>query len=97
MEMIIIPWGQAGSFVHNGIRSAVKWTVSVSDRLLYKIQRGRWCDIIVLNLYAPVDNKSDDKEESFYEELEHVFDQFPMYNMKTVLGHFREKVWSREI
>jgi hypothetical protein len=26
----------------------------------YKILRGRWCDIIVLNVHAPTDDKIDD-------------------------------------
>jgi hypothetical protein len=35
------------------IISAVKWVESVSDRMSYIILRGRWCHIIVLNVYAP--------------------------------------------
>jgi hypothetical protein len=28
-----------------------------SDRMLYIIIRGRWCDTIVLNVHAPTDEK----------------------------------------
>jgi hypothetical protein len=35
-----------------------------------------WYDIFVLNLHAPTEDKIDDMKESFYEELEHVFDIF---------------------
>jgi hypothetical protein len=35
--------------------------------------RGRWCNIIVLNVHAPSEEKSDESKESFYEELEQVF------------------------
>jgi hypothetical protein len=38
---------------------------------------GRWRDIIVLNVYAPNEEKSNYSKESFYEELEQVFDHFP--------------------
>jgi endonuclease/exonuclease/phosphatase family metal-dependent hydrolase len=31
-------------------------------------------------------------KESFYEELEHVFDKFPKYHMKILLGDFNAKV-----
>ena len=31
------------------------------------------------------------KKESFYEELEHVFDQFPKYHMKNLLRNFNAK------
>jgi hypothetical protein len=42
----------------------------------------RWCDIIVLNMHAATEDKDDVIKDSFYEELEHVFDQFPTYHMK---------------
>jgi hypothetical protein len=39
-----------GFFVHQRISSAVEF---VSDRLSYIVMRGRWCNIIVLNVHAP--------------------------------------------
>jgi hypothetical protein len=47
----------------------------------YIILRGRWCDIIVLNVHAPTKDKIDDMKDGFYEELECVLDKFPKYNM----------------
>jgi hypothetical protein len=44
---------------------------------MYKILRGRWCDIIVLKVHAPTEDKIDDVKGKFYEELERVFDKFP--------------------
>jgi hypothetical protein len=41
----------------------------------YIILRGHWCDIIVLNVHAPTEDKMDDKDR-FYEELEQVFYNF---------------------
>ena len=38
--------------------------------------RGRWYNIIVLNVHSPSEEKSDDSKDSFYEELEHVFLSF---------------------
>jgi hypothetical protein len=37
------------------------------------VLRGHWCNIIVLNMHAPSEEKSDDSKDSFYEELEQVF------------------------
>jgi hypothetical protein len=48
----------------------------VSDRMSYIILRGRWCHIIVLNVHAPTEDKTDDVKDSFYKELERVFDKF---------------------
>jgi hypothetical protein len=49
-----------GLFVHKRIISAVKRVEFVSDWMSYIILRGRWCHIIVLNLYAPTEDKTDD-------------------------------------
>jgi exonuclease III len=36
-------------------------------------------------------------KDSFYEELEHVFDQFPKYHMKILLGDFNVKAGREDI
>jgi hypothetical protein len=59
------------------------------------ILRGHCCHIIVLNVHAPTEKKSGDVKNSFYEELERVFDKFPKYHMKILLGDFNAKL-SRE-
>jgi hypothetical protein len=58
----------------------------------YIILRGRWCHIIVLNVHAPTEDKTDDVKDSFYEEVECVFDKFTKYHMKILLGDFSAKV-----
>jgi hypothetical protein len=72
--------------------SAVKTVEFVSDRMSYIILKGRWCDIIVLNVHAPTDDKIDKVKDSVYEELECVFDKYPKYSMKILLGDFNDKV-----
>ena len=64
-------------FVHHRIVSAVKRVEFVSNRVSYIVLRGRGCNIIVLNVHALSEEKSDDSRDSFYEELEPVFDYFP--------------------
>jgi len=62
-----------GFFVHNRIVLAVKRVKFVSDRISYVVLRGHWCNVIVLNVHAPSEEKSDDSKDSFYFELEQVF------------------------
>jgi hypothetical protein len=50
------------------------------------------CNIIVLNVYAPSEEKSNDSKDIFYGELEQVFDHFPKYDMKILLGDFDAKL-----
>jgi hypothetical protein len=66
-----------GFFVHQRIISAVKTVEFVSDRMSYIIVRGRWCDIIILNVHTLIENKIDDMKDRVYEKLEHVFSKFP--------------------
>jgi hypothetical protein len=62
----------------------------------YIILRGRWCHIIVLNVHAPTEDKTDYVKDSFNEELECVFDKFPKYHMTILLGDFNAKI-GREV
>jgi endonuclease/exonuclease/phosphatase family metal-dependent hydrolase len=61
------------------------------------ILRGRWGHIIVLNVHAPTEDKTDEVKYSFYKELEHVFDKFPKCHMEILLGDFNAKVVREDI
>jgi hypothetical protein len=63
--------------------SAVKKVEFVSDRMSFITLKGRWCDIILTVLVS--EDKDDVKKDSFYEELEQVFDHFRRYHMKILL------------
>jgi hypothetical protein len=65
-----------GIFVCQRIVPAVKKVEFFSDRMSYIVLRGCWCNTIVLNLHAPTEEKNNDSKDSFYEELEQVFDHF---------------------
>ena len=58
---------ETGFFVHHRIVRAFKRVESVSDRTSYIVLRGHWCHIIVLNVCAPSEEKSDDSKGRFYE------------------------------
>jgi hypothetical protein len=63
MGMLIITKGQAFSYIR--IISAVKRVEFVSDRMSYITLRGRWCDIIVLHVHAPTEDKCDVQRTAF--------------------------------
>jgi hypothetical protein len=74
-----------GVFVLKRIISAVKRVEFVSDRMSYITLRGRWCHIFVLNVHAPTEDETDDVKDSFYKELERMFEKFPQYHKKILL------------
>ena len=82
-------------FEHQRIVPAGKRLEFVSDKMSYIVLRGRWYNIIVLNAHALTEQKHDDSKDSFYEEFEQVFDHFPKYHTKILLGDFNTK-WGRE-
>jgi hypothetical protein len=65
--------------------------------MLYVTLIGHWFDTVVLNVDTPTENKSDPAEGSFYEELQHVCDQFPKYHMKILVGAFCAKVGREDV
>jgi len=52
-----------GFFVHHRIVSAVKRVEFVSDMVSYIVLRDCRCNIIVLNVHAPGEEKSNDSKE----------------------------------
>jgi hypothetical protein len=48
-------------------------------------------------VHVPTEDKDDVIKDSFYEELEQVFDQFPRNHMKTLLGDINAKVGREDI
>jgi hypothetical protein len=88
---------RTGFFVHQRIVPAIKKVGFISDTMSYVVLRGLWCNIIVLNMHAPTEEKNNDSKYHFYEELEEVSDYFPMYPMKSLLGDFNAKLGREDI
>jgi hypothetical protein len=55
------------------------------------------CHIIFFNVHALTQDKIDDVKESLYEELEHVFDEFPKYHTAVLLGGINAKAGREDI
>jgi len=54
-----------GFFVHQRTVSTVRRVEFVSDRVSYIVLKGRWCYIVVLNVHAASEEKSEDSKDSF--------------------------------
>jgi len=56
--------------VYQKIAKSVKRLHIVSDKTLYIVLRGRWC-VVILNVGAQTEDRSDDSKENFNEEFYH--------------------------
>ena len=65
-----------GFFVHHRTVSAVKREEFVSDMVSYIDLRGRWCNIIILNVHAPSEENICDSKDSFMRILSGFFLSF---------------------
>jgi len=54
-----------GKFLHHRILSSVKRAEIVCDMMCYIVLRGRWFNIIVLNVHTPNEEKSDNAKDNF--------------------------------
>jgi hypothetical protein len=85
--MLIVTLVQAFSYSRDPYQQRrVKFT---NDRMSFN-SKGRLCDIILLNVHEPTEDKNGDKE------LERVFYQFPKNHVKILLD-FNEKVRREDI
>ena len=50
-----------------------------------------------MNAYAPTQDKPDEIKDEFYGDIEQMFDLFPCYPMKILLGDFNAKVVREDI
>jgi len=55
------------------------------------------CNIIVLSVYALSGKKRYVTKDSFYEKLDLLFEHFPTYHLKSLLGHFNAKLGTKNI
>ena len=56
-------------FAQHRILSAIKRVEFFKDRMLYIVLIDSWCNVIFVNVPVPVEEKSDDKRDSFFVEL----------------------------
>jgi len=91
MGMLYISYRQAFSYIRESYRQLRGYNTSVTG-CHYITLRGRWCDIIVQNMYAP----TDDMKDRSYEKQDRAFDHFPKYHMNIFFFFLRFQCKSTE-
>ncbi|XP_022160090.1 craniofacial development protein 2-like [Myzus persicae] len=81
----------------NNILPYVKDLKALNERMCYIRITGRIFDLIIINCYAPTEDKRDDIKEDFYEDLDSICDITSNYFVKIFLGDFNAKIGKEEV
>jgi len=78
-----------GFLIKKNILPAVQNIKFVNERLSYVMIRTRWCNIVLINVCAPTEVANDNDKDTFYDELERLFDRLPKYNSSWAISILR--------
>ena len=85
-----------GFYVDSRFLPNILHFVSVNNRLCWIRVHGKFRNYSIINAYAPTEDKDDEEKDNFCLELETVYSQCPMHDIKMVLRDFNAKVGKEE-
>jgi len=86
-----------GFVIKNSILPNVVRFEPINDRICYVELKGKWYNILLINCYAPNEDKSEEIKNAFYEELDKIYDTLPTGKPKIILGYFNAKIGKEEV
>lgn len=78
--------------VQDKVLPCIKHFSAVSYQICFIWIAGRLFDLVIINCYAPTEDKNEDIKDNFYEDLEAVYNGLPLHCVKMVLGDFNAKI-----
>lgn len=78
-----------GFLVHNSLIPWVKQFKAINDRICYIRINMNHRDMIMICAYAPTESGNEEAKDTFYEELEQVYDAMTGHCIKLLLGYER--------
>ncbi|XP_022181589.1 uncharacterized protein LOC111041595 [Myzus persicae] len=86
-----------GFVVSDDTLPQVKEFTAVNDRICYIRLSGHIFDSIIVNAYAPTEEKEENIKNEFYDELGHILDTTPNSCIKILIGDFNAKIGKEDI
>ncbi|KAL4112938.1 hypothetical protein QTP88_016652 [Uroleucon formosanum] len=81
-----------GSVIKNSILQNVVRFEPINDRICYGELKGKWFNILLINCYAPTEEKSEEIKNAFYEELDRIYDALPTGKPKIILDRDKARL-----
>jgi exonuclease III len=81
-----------GLLIDNSMITNMKEFTAINDRLCYICIKGQIWDIILMNCYAPTEDKNNDIKSAYYEELENIYDTLPRNTVKIIIEDFNAEI-----
>lgn len=81
-----------GFMIHDKILPCIKAFSAVTDRICYVRIADRIFDLVIINCYAPMEEKNEVIKDNFYEDLEAVYNSLPSHCIKMIVEDLNAKV-----
>ncbi|XP_055387910.1 craniofacial development protein 2-like [Condylostylus longicornis] len=81
-----------GFVVMNRVRHLVIDFKELNPRMCCLRLKGKFFNTSIINVHAQTEDKSDEEEEEFYEELERIYDNCPKNDIKIIIGDCNAKI-----
>ena len=68
----------------------------ISDLICKLRVKGKFYNMILINIYAPTEDKEDEIKEQFYEELQRTQDWLPKHDVIIIMGDIKRQIRERK-
>ena len=91
--------GQAGTgfLIQKSAINKILGFEPISDRICKLRVKGKFCNITLINIYAPMEDKEDETKEQFYEKLQRTQDRAPKHDVKIIIGNMNAKLGKEDV
>lgn len=86
-----------GFFIKEEIAANIKEFRVVNERITYLRVVNKWYNLNIVNAHGPTEDKESEVKETFYAELDRIFDSLSSYDANILLGDLNAKIGREEI
>jgi hypothetical protein len=69
----------------------------INGRIYILRLKGKFYNITLINVQAPTEEKMEEEKDTFYDDLQKVYDKVPKYDIVTILGVLNAKIGKEKV